>query len=191
MGPALPVEIGAAVAFAAPAGSAQAGARMGDTSWGLGAIDLDVSYRFTPAVAAVLWGRYAVNAPTLCTTAGDCIASLGRDVALAARARFFLPQLGPMQPQVDAGVGFEWWMTKLSDGGATSRRANAGPIALSLEAAAPFRLGARWTLGPVAAAQLGVFTSGSLETSAFTADTSTGHAVHAWLSVGVRSSVRF
>ncbi len=58
MGPPLPVEIGAAIAYAAPAGSAEQGSRASDTSWGVAAIDADVSYCFTPAIGAVVWGRF-------------------------------------------------------------------------------------------------------------------------------------
>ena len=192
MGPAHPVEIGAALAYAAPAGSAEQGARVSDTAWGLVAIDADVSYRFTPALAAVLWGRLGAGIPTLCATAADCESSLGRDVALGARARFFFPSLGVVEPRVDAGVGYEWSMSKLSDNGVVSRRTYDGPIVLALEGAAPFRLGERWTLGPVAALALGVFSSAGLETSAFTLDRPVaGHALHAWLSLGIRTGVRF
>jgi hypothetical protein len=187
-----PVEVGAAVAYAAPVGSAEAGSRIRDTAFGVGAIDGDVSYRFTRTLGAVVWGRYGGAIPTLCATASDCVASLGRDIELAARARVYLPTLLRFEPHADAGVGFEWFMTKLSDVGATSRRSFAGPIGLSLQVAMPWRISERWSIGPVADGSFGVFTTSSLDTPSFTRDRGTdGRAVHGWLSIAVRTAVRF
>jgi hypothetical protein len=163
-----------------------------DTAFGAGAIDLDASYRFTRSLGAVLWGRYGATIPTLCATASDCIASLGRDVAIAALARIFLPTFARFEPHADTGVGFEWLMTKVADSGVASRRSFAGPLALSIEIGAPWRLSDKWSVGPVADASLGVFTTSSLETPSFTRDRRTdGHAVHGWLSVAVRTAFRF
>jgi hypothetical protein len=187
-----PIEVGASVAYVAPVGSAESGSRVRDTAVGAGALELDVAYRFTRTLGAVLWGRYGATIPTLCATASDCIASLGRDVAVAARARVFLPTLSRFEPRVDTGVGFEWLMTKLSDSGATSRRSFAGPLALSLEMAAPWRLSEAWSIGPVADAAIGVFTTSSLETPAFTRDRQTeGRAMHGWLSIAFRTAAQF
>ena len=188
----LPVEIGAAAAYAAPVGSAERGGAVSDTTFALAALDLDASYRFTRALGLVAFARVGAGIPTLCATTDDCVASLGRDVALALRARFFLPAWGRLEPHVDAGAGFEWGLAKLADSGVTSRRTWSGPIALSLEAAAPFRLSAHFSLGPVVGAQIGTFTSSTLETPAFTADrTGSGRTLHAWLSIAVRAAVRF
>jgi hypothetical protein len=187
-----PIEAGASIAYAAPVGSAEAGGRTSDTVFGAGTLDVDASYRFTQALGVVVWGRYALGIPTLCATASDCVASVGHDIVLAARTRVFLPRIARFEPYVDAGIGIEWLTTKLSDAGATSRRTFAGPVALSLELGAPYRLSDRWTIGPVVDAAFGVFTTSSLETPAFTRDRSTdGRSVHGWLSVAFRLGRRF
>jgi hypothetical protein len=188
----LPLELGAEVAYAAPAGSAEKASRVSDTTFALAAFDADASYRFSPTLAAVFWGRYGIGVPTLCATASDCTSSLGRDVAVAARVRVFFPHIGRLEPRADVGIGWEWSMAKLSDTGVVSRRTWSGPIPLSLEAAAPFRVGKVWTIGPVLAATAGVFTQASLETPSFSVDRSTeGLTLHTWLSVAFRVSTRF
>jgi hypothetical protein len=187
-----PVEIGASVAYAAPVGSAEAGSRLSDTAIGAATIEADASYRFTRALGAVVWGRYAAAIPTLCANTSDCTASLGREVAIAARARVFFPTFARFEPRADAGIGFEWLMTKLSDSGATSRRSFSGPLAFSLEIGAPWRLSETWSIGPVAAASLGVFTSSTLETPSFANDRGTdGRTIHGWMSIALRTAVRF
>jgi hypothetical protein len=188
----LPLELGAAIAYAAPAGSAEAGTRVSDTTIALAALDVDASYRFTPTLAAVAGVRYAAGIPTLCATASDCTSSLGRDVVVTARVRVFLPRVWRLEPRADVGVGWEWSLAKLSDAGAVSRRTWSGPIPLSIEAAAPLRIGESWTLGPVVAATTGVITHEGLETPSFSVDRSVdGQRVHAWLSAAIRVSMRF
>ena len=187
-----PLEIGAAASYAAPAGSAERGGALSDTTVAVAALDLDATYRFTRALGVTAWARIGAGVPTLCATADDCLASVGRDVAIAARARFYLPAWGRLEPRVDAGVGYEWALAKLSDRGAASRRTWAGPLAASLEAAAPFRLSERVSLGPALGAQIGAYASSALETPSFTADRAgSGRSLHAWLSVAVRAAVRF
>src|SRR4051812_47731229 len=82
-------EIGIATGWAAPAGSAERGARTSDTTVGLVPLDLDVAYRFTPRIGVAASLRYAAAIPTLCAAADDCVSSLGHDTAVSLRARFY------------------------------------------------------------------------------------------------------
>lgn len=137
------VEVGASLGYAAPVGSAERGSRTSDTNIGLVPIELDLAYRINPAFGVVASARYGIGIPTLCKTAGDCTSSLGSDVVLALRARIFLPRLWRMSPFADVGIGYEWLTTRLTDAGVTSTRAYPGPLPLSMEVAAPFRLSPR------------------------------------------------
>lgn len=185
-------DFGASLGYGAPAGSAERGARTSDSTFGLVPLAADASYRFSPIVGASVSGVYAFGIPTLCATAGDCVSSLGHDIRLVASARFFLPRLGSLEPHADVGFGWEWLTSKLSDSGATSSRSYDGPVLIQIDAAAPFALGKRVTLGPVASAMLGTFVRARLETDASAESRSVqDHAFHAWLSLSLRASVRF
>src|SRR5579859_7148694 len=161
------VEVGAAIAYAAPAGSAERGALVSDTTIGTVPLRADVSYAVTRRVAFVAAFTYAPAIPTLCQTAGDCISSVGSDVALSVGARVLLARLGRWSTRLDLGFGYEWLTSRLVDGGVTSSRAYRGPILLDVAASAPLRLGGGWTIGPVISSMLGVFSNESLETPAF------------------------
>jgi hypothetical protein len=163
---------------------------LSDTTIGLVPIEAELAYRFVDAVGLVASARYSVGIPTLCQTASDCESSLGSDVELAIRIRFFLPRFGPIAPRADAGLGYEWLVTRLSDHGITSSRSYRGPLLISVEASAPFALSSRWTLGPALGASFGRFTDFSLETPAGRDEGSIAdRAFHLWLSVGAQLKI--
>ena len=185
-------EAAASVGWAFPLGNAERGARLSDTTYGLVPIAADVAYRATDVVGVGAWLRYGVGVPTLCQTSGECASSLGHDVAVALRARFYLPRLGPLVSHADAGVGYEWFTARLSDGGATSTRSYAGPLLASVSLASAFELSPRFTLGAVVDVALGTFTRSRLETPSFARDEGAkGAALHAWTSLGVELGARF
>lgn len=184
--------VGASVGFALPIGSAESGSRMSDMTYGVVPLDLDAVYRLTRYFGLGAWFRYGVLIPTLCATANDCEKSLGSDIALEIRARFFLPHLGPAHPEADAGIGYEWFASKLADRGVTSIREYHGPVLFSATVAAPFRLSSRWMLGPFVGASIGTFTNWSLAAPGIEEDASVRErSLHAWLSVGGRGSFVF
>jgi hypothetical protein len=183
-------DVGASLGYAAPVGFAQGGDAMSDTASALVPFSLDASYRATKQVGAGASLTYGIGVPTLCATESDCVASLGRDVSLALRARFFLPHFLRIEPTVDVGPGWEWLSTKLVDGAAESSRFHSGPVFL-MEASAPLRLGRHTALGPVLGATGGTFTTSRLGTPAFTRDDSGGHSLHGWLSASLRCAISF
>ena len=187
-----PLDVAASLGYGAPIASAEHGARIRDTTLGALPFALDVSYRVTPALAIVAYGRYGIGLPTLCKGAGECASSLGRDVALGLRVRFSLPRHGKAEPHIDVGSGYEWFSSALSDGGATSTRSYRGPLLLSTEIASPFRLARRLTLGPTVGVSIGVFTRYRLDASAASREGPVpSHALHAWLSFATRVSLQF
>jgi hypothetical protein len=105
-------------------------------------------------------------------------------------ARFYLPHIASASTFADVGLGYEWLTQNLVDSGARSTRAYHGPLLLSSHAAAPFRIGDHWTLGPIIGASLGTFTSYSLDSGAISSSGSVpSRAFHLWLSLGVRLAV--
>ncbi len=186
------IEIGASLGYDLPVGSSERGAHASDTTFGLVPLQIDAAYRWTDRIGVVLAGRYAFGIPRLCAGTGDCIASLGRDIVVSVRARFVLPRVGPVAPRVDAGIGYEWWTSRLADGGATSMRAYDGPLAFVGEMAAPFPVGARVNVGPVLGASVGSFTSYRVESGAVDVHGSVpARTLHAWLSLTVRVGMSF
>lgn len=184
-------ELGTSLGYAMPLGDSERYGHVRDTTFGAVPIAVDAAYR-TARVGIVAAFQYGVGIPTLCQTAGDCQASFGSDVIARLGVRLYPPSLGPLSPEVDLGVGYEWLTTRLSDSGSHSTRAYDGPVTLWASFAAPFRLTERWTLGPIAQAAMGTFTAYSLETDV---GSSSGNvlerSVHAWISLGARAAWRF
>lgn len=186
------IEIGASLGYDFPIGSAERGARASDTTFGLVPIQVDGAYRWTDRIGVVLAGRYGIGVPRLCASTSECVASLGRDVVLSVRARFFFPRLGPVAPRADAGLGYEWWTTRLADGDATSTRAYSGPLSFVGELAAPFAVGSRANVGPVLGAAIGTFTGYSVASGPVDLHGSVpARALHGWLSIAVRVGASF
>jgi hypothetical protein len=183
-------ELAASGGYAAPFGEAEKGARVSDTAFGAVPFALDAAYRVTPFVGVAAHARYGVTIPTLCQSASDCEASLGRDTVLILSARFYAPRVWRLAPLLDVGIGYEWLTTQLVDAGATSSRSYGGPVVLAVQLAAPVRLGARWTLGPTLGGWLGTFTTYGLHTNAQSpAGDVPWRALHAWISPGVRFGI--
>jgi hypothetical protein len=186
------VDVGASLGYALSIGSAEGGAPVSDTSNGIVPVELDAVYRLTHVVGLGAWFRYGPSIPTLCGTASECRHSLGSDIAVALRVRFSLPQLGPMRPVADAGVGYEWFASLLTDNGVTSTRAYRGPLLLTGSIAALFCLSERWSLGPIFGVGVGMFTNRSLEAPGVDQATAIREkSAHAWLTLGAHTTVSF
>ena len=186
------VEVSAAVGWSAPVGSSESGTRTSDTAIGMAPFALGAAYRASRLVGVAIGVRYGIAVPTLCTDASSCKSSLGADVALTLRARFYLPRFAGAAPHVDAGLGYEWMTTRLTDNGVASSRAFSGPLVLSASLASPFELGPRWSLGPFVAGDVGTFTSASVDgPGVHTSGSVPIHALHAWLTAGAEVAVRF
>src|SRR5205814_8244596 len=141
-------EVAASLGYAFPAGSLERGSDLSDVTFGNVPIDLVATYRLTTRFALGIAGRYGFVIPTLCSDGSDCFSSLGHDIAIQAKARFFLPRLLGAEPYADAGLGYEWFAAKLVDTGKTSTHSFDGPLFFSTEVGLPFELGKWWTLGP-------------------------------------------
>jgi hypothetical protein len=187
-----PFDVALALGYAFPIGSFEAGARSSDGTFGLVSLGLTGMYRLSRLFAAGISAGYGMGIPTLCADSSDCISSLGSDIIIAARGRVFLPKLLSAEPYADLGAGYEWFATTLADADASSTHSYNGPVFVLTEVASPFELGDVWTLGPSVGLSLGTFVHSHLEATGISRDLSvTDHTVHAWFTVGLRTSVRF
>src|SRR5579859_515922 len=128
------VQVGIELGYAFPMGDLERGSEVSDVVHGIVPFGVEGGYRFNRTVALVAHGSYAFGIPTLCATAGDCVASFGHDMRLGIGGRFTLPRVGPVLPQVRAMFGYEWFRSELSDNGVTSGRSYHGPILTSVQA---------------------------------------------------------
>jgi hypothetical protein len=72
------VEVAAWLGYAAPVGSAERGARVGDTTFGHIPIELDAAYRLTPRVALVARVQYGARNPSSSARPSSSIPQLRR-----------------------------------------------------------------------------------------------------------------
>lgn len=186
------VEVGLSLGVARPFGATQSGARVTDETFGAATVGVDVAYRVSRLVGVGVAGSYGAGIPTLCATASDCLSSLGSSIALRAFVRFSLPTFGSVRPYASAGLGWEWWTSRLADEGAEASRSYHGPLWLSGELALPFSLSRRLTLGPALGFGLGTFLATSLSTTAGMYEGSPQDAaVHGWVSLTARLAFVF
>jgi hypothetical protein len=184
-------EASASLGYAFPAGSLERGSRVSDTTYGAVPLAIDGAVFVTPRVALRLSAAFALAIPKLCASSSDCTASLGNDIAVDAGVRFALPDLGPFAPRFDAGFGWEWYTTSLSEKGVASTRAYSGPTFAALALSAPLRISRRFTLGPMLGVRAGAFTSSTKTTPSWTDSSLDGAALHAWLRASVVADLTF
>jgi hypothetical protein len=185
-------DIAASFGYAFPAGSSERGAELADVTFGNTPLELGGAYRLSRHFGLGISGRYGFVIPTLCSGGADCVSSVSHDIAIQAKARFYLPRLLGAEPYADAGAGYEWFAGKLVDTGSTSTHSYNGPIFLSVDVGMPFELGKGWTLGPALGLSLGTFVDSHLEAPGLSTDLGVSDpSVHAWLSVAARASFRF
>jgi hypothetical protein len=181
------LDAGAAIAWAFPVGAAEEGTELSDATVGLVPITIDLEGRVAPRVGIGLLVRYGVGIPTMCGSAGECTASLGSDVLLAARARFVLPDLGPISPRAGVGLGWEWLATRFADEDARASRLRHGPVPLVADVELALTPAQGWTVGLVGGAALGVFVDRQVDTAYGSASVPAADlAPHAFIDIGVR-----
>ncbi len=184
-------EASASLGYAFPAGSLERGSRVSDTTYGALPVQIDGAVFVAPRIALRLSGALGVAVPKLCSSASDCAASLGRDVAFDAGVRLALPDVGPFAPRLDVGLGWEWYRATLSGKGVSSTRAYTGPTFAAFALSAPLRVSRHFTLGPSLGLRAGAFTSSTRTTPSWTDSSLGGAAVHAWLRAGIVAQLTF
>jgi hypothetical protein len=197
------VDVGVRTGYARPAGGFDAGSRATDGSFGAIPLALDVTLRLSPArrtlaethaswsVAAGLYGAYAATIPTLCTTASECISSIGRDTELGLVARIRAPRLAFLLPEGELGAGWSWSSRSLVDREAVSTRAWNGPVLLRAALVPSIRLGTHTRLGLVVGGSVARSTSFALDAPGVSRRGIEGARLHGTLDAGVRLGIDF
>ena len=186
-----PIQVGAVLGYAFPAGSLERGSRTSDVTFSAPFIAVDGAYRVSRAWSVGAAFSYGVAIPKLCVSSSDCTSSLGHDETLALLGRWHVGQWGPFAPTVDAQLGYEWLGTSLSDNGAKSARSYRG-FAGALAADAMFNLSSRIALGLRMELRTGVFHRAAIVASGVDASGPTdGSALHLWPALGARAVATF
>jgi hypothetical protein len=185
-----PIEVSAALGAALPVGELEAGSSLRDVSFGTASLAVALSY-LRDRWGATVWASYAASVPTLCGSSSECVASLGHDVTLGLSSRYDAPRVWKLWPTISAGLGYEWFTSKLSDGGATSSRSFHGIVIPVLEAYGGFNVGRRWRVGPFLCLSAGRFNGGTVRGPAGDeAPLVSEPRWHGWVEIGFRTSVR-
>jgi hypothetical protein len=185
-----PIEASVSIGGAVPLGALEAGSSVRDVSFGVAPVELALSY-VHGLWGATVSGSYGISIPTLCGSSSECLASLGRDVTVGLFARYDPPRLWRVQPTVSIGLGYEWFRSKLEDGGATSSRSFHGIVLPIVDAYGGFGGGHRWRAGPFLRASAGRFTGGTLQgAGSGQAELARDRRWHEWVLVGFRISLR-
>lgn len=185
------IEADVSLGFAFPAGSIERSSRLGDTASGAVPIQADGAWFLARRIALHGALAYGIGVPKLCSSPGDCEASLGRDVALELGVRLAPLDLRALAPRLDVGVGWEWYTTLLSDKGVSSSRAYSGPTFLALTLSAPLRVSDRFAMGPSVGVRAGAFTSATRTTPAWTDTSLDDTTIHAWLRLTIDARLAF
>lgn len=173
------------VGYAYPVGTAETGTDTRDVSFGFVPLSLLGRYDLARDWSATARLRYAFNIPTLCASAADCEASLGRDVAAGVGMGRTLPRWRHLTAHVGVEIGWEWLTTKLSDANVASFRSWNGPFA-RLEVFADLESAEPWSVGPAIAVDAGMFSHFDLETPARHTGGSTSAGAHFWPTISFR-----
>jgi hypothetical protein len=185
-----PIEVSAGVGGGVPLGALEAGSSLRDVSFAVAPVEVAFSY-LDGRWGATAWGTYAPSIPTLCGSSSECIASVGRDITAGLSVRYDAPRRWKVQTTVSAGLGYEWFTSKLSDGGATSSRSFHGVVIPAVDLYGGLSAGHRWRLGPFLGLSAGRFTGGTLQSpGGDQAALATEPRWHGWAVLGFRMTVR-
>ncbi len=186
-----PLQVGAVLGYAFPAGSLERGSRTSDVTFGAPFLALDGAYRMNRAWSVGAAFAYGVAIPKLCVAASDCTSSLGHDETIALLGRWHVGQWGLFAPTVDAQLGYEWLGTSLSESGAKSTRSYRG-FSGALAGDAMFNLSSRIALGLRMELRTGVFHRVSVVASGVDASGPTdGTTFHLWPALCARAVATF
>jgi hypothetical protein len=183
-----PRQLGVALGYAFPAGSAERGTNLSDVTFGIIEVGIDGAYRIYDRWSIGLAAHYGVAIPTICSSSSECKASLGHDVRVGALGRVVVGRWGSFAPDAEVELGYEWFASKLVDSDVTSERRYRGAQA-TLRAHGGFELTRAVFLGPSLELGTGIFGHTSLHAPGIQEARSTeGTHVHLWLGAGIRAS---
>lgn len=186
-----PLELGASLSGALPAGAIERGSRTSDVAFGAALGSLDVALRVHPAVDVGFAFAYGAVVPTLCASAAECVASTGHDASFALLGRWRFATWHALRPALEASLGYEWLETHLVDGDVSASRRYRG-LAGGVAVLGGFALSERWTLGPTLGMRGGVFARARIDAPGIGQSRATdGARLHAWPFLGVRLAAHF
>lgn len=185
-----PLELGARIALAVPLGDAEPGAPLADAVSGQLPVWLEVSYRLSPRLSLGAFGALAPGLPGeglagACDRTGSGCASLGLRAGL--QAVIDLAPAARPSPWIGLGAGAEWLR---SSAGSTTHTWSGWEWAM-VQGGAAWPVGGKGALGPFVSAGVGRYERRAIAEGGGSATfVVSDPAVHAWVQVGVRGTLR-
>jgi hypothetical protein len=174
---------------------------LGDDTYGVIPIWLDVGYRLHPRLLLGAYFMYGVVLPKTasasdplgggCPEGFDCTAA---GVRFGLQGQYSFAPGATINPWVGLALGYEWIQSELSGevfGAALdAATTHSGPDLLQLQAGADFRIGSGLSLGPFAAASAMQYTSCSLTLAGDESSCELNDGGwHGWLVLGARGAL--
>jgi hypothetical protein len=183
-------EIGLRVAYALPFGDIAGdgtGGSIGVKDFFSGGVpvQIDLGYRFSPAVYAGVYGSYGFLIPA-CPDTAECSA---HNYRLGLGFQFHLAPEADLDPWIGIGAGYEWLTYNASGGGASQDLEVRGFEFAHLELGADFAVAPGFKFGPFGSFSIGQYDKAS---TAGVFGSASGDfiekKVHEWLMFGLRGA---
>jgi outer membrane protein W len=193
------IELGARLGYGIPLGSATGdstvngqtvkGASMSDTISGMIPIWLDAGYRFTPNLMAGIGFLYGFG--SVPSSQAECsqngVSCSIHDLMFMIQGQYHIMPVGPLDPWVGLGLGYESLGLSASAGGQSASQSVSSLPFLMLQGGADYKVMPALGVGPFVALSFGQYSSISSDTP--NAPTSIDNkAFHEWLIFGVRGT---
>src|SRR5947209_2774237 len=158
-GPEIGLRVGYTVPFGDVAGDGTGGSlAMKDSFSGGVPLQIDLGYRFTPAVSAGVYGGYGFLIPTNCPDTSECS---GHNFRLGIGLQFHLAPEAGLDPWIGVGAGYEWLNLKVSSQGQSQDLDVRGFEFGHVDLGADFAVAPGFKFGPFASFSIGQYDKAS------------------------------
>ncbi len=177
----LGLKVGLGVGYGIPMGDALKDEKLSDVYAGEVPLELEVSYRFTHAISAGVYGGYGFG---LVSSSADALDSISA-WRLGVQGEYEFGKVGPALPFAALRVGYVSESLKAKAGGTAKV---SGWEYFTLIGGADFEVGRGFAAGPFVSFALGQYTNEQLPGESSASIASDKRALHEWLTVGIRGS---
>jgi opacity protein-like surface antigen len=188
----LNLRLGVGLGYSIPFGDARKGEKLADVAAGEVPLELEVSYRFTHAISAGVYGGYGYGLVSSSTVNGvrasDEIDSIST-WRLGVQGEYEFGKIGPALPYAGLRVGYVTESVSQKNGGGTATA--SGWEYLTVLAGADFEVSKGLAVGPFASFALGQYTTQKPAGGSSASIPSDEQAMHQWLTIGVRGAFGF
>ena len=188
----LNLKLGVGLGYSIPFGDASKGEKLSDVAAGEVPVELELSYRFTHAISAGVYGGYGFGLVSSSSVEGvkasDVIDSI-TTWRFGVQGEYEFQKLGPAIPYAGLRVGYVTESVKQKNGGGTSSA--SGWEYLTVLAGADFEVAKELAVGPFASFAFGQYTTAKSADGSSASIPSSDQTMHEWLTIGVRGAFGF